>query len=120
MATAQLDAIARRSEPLTFKRPTQGAKRVIGGKMQTPLGAVTPFDGEVQPSSPKHLPQGTQTRDVVVIFTGTEIVVDDEIKSTLANSIIEPDEVYVVQTAENWRAGEFFEATALRRKGNIA
>ncbi len=90
--------------------------------MLTPIAANVPVSANVQPSSPrdlKHMPPGTRARDVVVIFSPVELRVADEIESLVGSTTMAVGDVYVVQTEGNWHEGEFWEVTALRRKGNL-
>lgn len=120
MATPELEAIAERAEALTYTRPDHSSKEIRGGKMMTPTPAAVAFTGELQPATPaviRRMPEGTDARDVVVVFTGQELKTGDSIQSTLAASMMTVGEDYKVETVEDWREGQFYEVTALRVKG---
>lgn len=112
--TPEVEAIRELAVALSFKRPTRAGKKVIDGRSKTPLAASVDFVGAVQPVDPRklrHLPEGQDARDIRVIFTETELRVGDE--------VIDQSELFIVQEAEFWREGEFFEVTMLRRSGSL-
>lgn len=122
MSTPELEAIAELSEPLTMVRPEHAAKTVRGGKMSTPDESLVEFNGNLQPAEARQLRRlapGTDARDVVVIFTGQELLDADVIEGTLALSMLKPGEKYIVKSVEIWTEGKFFEATALRDTGAL-
>lgn len=113
--TPEQEAIRELAVPMTFRRPRPDLKRVIDGRTVRKLDDPVAFEGAEQPFDPRklrHLPEGKDARDVKVVWTETKIIVDDQV--TLDS------ELYVVQTAEFWREGDFHEVTMLRQRGTIA
>ena len=113
--TPEQEAIRELAVPMSFVRPRPDLKRVVDGRSQAPKDPSVPFEGAEQPFDPRklrHLPEGKDARDFKVVWTETEIIIDDEVTLDA--------ELYIVQTAEFWREGNFHEIVMLRESGTIS